>query len=511
MVVAMLNRRRPPAGFAAAVLLAALASAPAAIAAPGVAPAAVAPLASSAQRPFLKPRPRPTEGRGLPTEAPDEETRNSYSVPEARLSPACDANFCVHWVSSGVDAPNLKDSDGDGIPDYVERVLRVAEHVHEVENEKLGWREPKSDGTLGGGEGKTDIYLAEMEPGLFGYTDPDTGQATPEHRLPRRLHGYLTLDNDYSPFEFPHTSQTRDLEVTLAHEYNHVLQLAYDAFQDPWFAESTATWMEDQVYNGINDYLRYIPRWVRHYDRPLTGNTPKDYGSVVWNQWLAHRYGRAIVRKAWAGAIHARPGGFAVNAYERAIREAGSSTFGQDFTLFAADVPEWRTGEGFRESRLFEDMPRQGSLPLDGNTLTRRLNHTTFTLLRLHAPTGKAVVVRLQAPRGVETGLALVGRVGGPFDGHAVKRVDFHRGGGALTVRLPDPGRFSRITAVVVNADAHAGGYSSNRLDWNYSADRLPFEISGKLVRWAPGTVATSSAVASSRSRAKLSRSAIAS
>ena len=138
--------------------------------------------------------------------------------------------------------------------------------------------------------------------------------------------------------------------MTLAHEYNHILQFGYDAFQDPWFAESTATWMEDQVYNGINDYLRYVRRWVQRYDTPLTTSSIKEYGSAVWNQWLARRYGRAIVRQAWARAIHVRPGGFSVNAYESAIRAAGRSDFGHDFAHFAAAVAEWRTGEGFRES-----------------------------------------------------------------------------------------------------------------------------------------------------------------
>ena len=79
--------------------------------------------------------------------------------------------------------------------------------------------------------------------------------------------------------------------MTLAHEYNHILQFGYDAFQDAWFAESTATWMEDQVYNGIDDYLRYVRRWVKRWDTPLTTSSIKEYGSAVWNQWLAHRYG----------------------------------------------------------------------------------------------------------------------------------------------------------------------------------------------------------------------------
>ncbi len=482
----MTNRRRPLAVLSATALLAAtlaLAAAPgAATASPALAEAVVSTLASSAQKPFIAPRPRPTETRGRPTDNPDP-NRNAYTVPQAPRSPACSAHFCVHWVALGLDAPNLTDSNGDGIPDYVERVLRVAERVHQIENVKLGWREPKSDGTEGGGNGKTDIYLAQIGGELFGYAAPDAHQATKQHKLPRHLHGYLVLDNDYSPFEFPHTSQLRDLQVTLAHEYNHILQFGYDAFQDPWFAESSATWMEDQVYNGINDYLRYVRRWVHRYDTPLTTSSIKEYGSAVWNEWLVHHYGLSIVRKAWAKAIHTRPGGFSVNAYEAALRGAGPSTFSRDFTRFAADVAEWRTGKGFRESQLYPDMPRQGHLLLGGKRLTRRLNHTTFTMLGVRPQHGRAVVVNVVAPRGVATGLALVGRIGSEKRGRPVERIAFHANGGKLTARLGNPGRFKRITAVVVNADGRANGYSARRLDWRYLTDQLPFEISGRLVR----------------------------
>jgi hypothetical protein len=237
--------------------------------------------------------------------------------------------------------------------------------------------------------------------------------------------------------------------------------------------------MEDQVYNGINDYLRYVGRWVHRFDTPLTTSSIKEYGSAVWNEWLAHHYGIPIIRKIWARAIHARPGGFSVNAYEAAIRAAGPSDLSRDFTRFAAAVAEWRTGRGFRESQLYPDMPRQGSLPLDGQHLTRLLNHTTFTMLGVAARSGKAVVVDAVAPEATATGLALVGRVGSEKHGRPVTRIDFSPAGGKLSVRLPNPGRFSRITAVLVNADARADGFSARRLDWSYLTDRLPFEISG--------------------------------
>ncbi|HET7573690.1 MAG TPA: MXAN_6640 family putative metalloprotease, partial [Solirubrobacterales bacterium] len=436
----MRDRPRHLAGATAAALLALAVLAAPAAASPGLADA-LPTLASPAQKPFLAPQPRPSEVRPRPTDDPDP-NRNAYSVPEAPRSPACSPNFCVHWVELGLDAPSLADGDGDGLPDFVDRVLRVAEHVHSIENGKLGWREPKSDGRRGGGRGrgKTDIYLSQIGGELFGYAAPDTGQADRRHRIPRRLYGYLVIDNDYSDFEFPGTTPVHDLEVTLAHEYNHILQFGYDAYQDPWFAESTATWMEDQVYDGIDDYLRYVRRWVRRFDVPLTAASIKEYGSAVWNQWLARRYGRVLIRRAWGRAIHVKPGGFSVGAYEGAIRAAGRSDLSRDFTRFAAAVAEWRTGRGFRESRSFPDMPRQGTLPLDGSRLVRPLNHTTFELLRVRARGRRPVVLRVIAPLGTAAGVALVGRLGSERGGRPVTRVDFSQRGGDLRVRLPRPG-----------------------------------------------------------------------
>lgn len=417
-----------------------------------------------------------------PTDHPDP-NRNAYTVPEAPRSPACTRHFCIHWVAVGIDAPDLSDVTGDGVPDFVERVAGVAEHVYSIENEKLGWRDPKSDGRKGGGRGKTDVYLAQIGGALFGYAAPDRGQATKGHRLPRHLHGYLVLDNNYDPSEFPGTTQEHDLEVTFAHEYDHILQFAYDAYQDAWFAESSAVWMEDEVYGGINDYLRYVRRWVKRYDTPMTANSIKEYGSAVWNKWLAHHYGRAIVRHAWGRAVHTKPGGFSVSSYDSAIRAAGGSDFSRDFVLFARDLPEWRTDTVFSEGSLYPDVSRQGSLPLNGRILDRRLNHTTFQLLHVHAGGGRAVVVEAEAPLGIAAGLALVGRVGGERRGRVVSTLRFKRRGGRMTVRLGRPGRFDRLTAVLVNADTSAAGFSARRLDWAYLTDSAPFRVSARLVR----------------------------
>jgi hypothetical protein len=414
-------------------------------------------------------------------------TRDPYNIAEAPRSPACDANFCVHWVDRGYDAPALKDADGDGIPDYVDRVLAIADHVHAVENGRLGWREPQSDGALGGEHGKTDIYLTDLAgEEVFGYTATDHAGPGAEGRAARHQSAYLVLDNDYEPFEFPGTEPGRDLKVTIAHEYDHILQYGYDAVavdRAHWFAESSAVWMEDQAYNGIDDYLRYVRGWAKQPATPLTADAFKEYGSAVWNEWLAHHYGPAIVREAWADVDRAHPAGSGIAAYEAAIGAAGPSSFGRDFTRFAADTAEWRTGEGFRESYLYPDLPRQGTLDLGGPAQTRRLDHTTYALLRVHAPVGSAIEVDAEAPAGVATGLALVGRTGSGRDGHTVVAVDYAAAGGALVATLPDPGRFARVTAVLVNADTQTTTYDPGEDDWRYPAENVPIRISGRIVR----------------------------
>ncbi len=65
----------------------------------------------------------------------------------------------------------------------------------------------------------------------------------------------MVLDNDYSAGRVPRSTEATPryevpVEVTAAHEYNHVLQYAYDVLQDHWMYESTATWSEEKVFAG---------------------------------------------------------------------------------------------------------------------------------------------------------------------------------------------------------------------------------------------------------------------
>jgi hypothetical protein len=416
---------------------------------------------------------RPTEGAADPQQ-------NGWSVPEAAASPLCSSHFCVHWVDSTADAPPLADGNGNGIPDWVETVSGVAEHVYSVENDQLGWRPPKSDGSEGGANGKTDIYLANIGgTGVYGYTAVDPEQEVPANQS---LYSYLVLDNDFSPAEFAgYASPLEPLEVTQAHEYNHVLQYTYDGFESTWMEESTAVWMESKVYPAVHDYLQYLPRWVTLSLQPVTLfiTDPSDpasthvYGTSVWNKWLEARHGEQTVRAAWEDSIGVKPASFAPAAYDASIRAHGGKGFSDEFDRFAAATAEWRAqGSGFPEGALYPDMKRAGSLTVNGTPGFITLDHTAFALVNVTGSTAARTKLSVKVPAGTKAGLALVGR----SDGAAHVLVRALPKGGRGSVTLPAGSSFDRLTAVLVNSDPSNRGFARDLDDWEYKKDGQRFD-----------------------------------
>lgn len=420
---------------------------------------------------------RPTQGEAAANES-------GYSVPEHN-PPLCSAHFCIHWVDSTADAPPSMQ--------YVQQMSDVFENVYNVENGQLGWRAPKSDGAKGcpGAQpfcmNKTDVYIKDLGgQGIYGYSAPDPNQG-------RSLtqYAYLVMDNDYSAAQFPkyQGDPLPPMEVTAAHEYNHVLQFGYDVAQDTWMFESTAVWMEDKVYTDVNDYLQYISPWAQMAFVPLTtfdaqrSDDPQNvkvYGDTVWNRWLDTKYGQDLPRVAWEHSLTTKPKSFAPGAYDQALATHGSNFFSA-FTQFAADTAEWNDSNSpFAEGNTFPDMQRVRersggrALHLKANVggAGGQLDHTTFGLVdvnRTAAPRLKAV---LNAPRGLEAAIALVGREGDQYTGTSTTALTRMPKGGPGSVTLPDTGRFSRLTAVLINGDGRTTGRFSRTLqDWEWVGD----------------------------------------
>ncbi len=216
-----------------------------------------------------------------------------------------------------------------------------------------GYRRPKPDGTKGG-DSRVDIYIEQLEPGLYGYCTTDQKKLTkPGHY---DVWAYCVLDADYAGF--PRTP-IENFQVTAAHEYYHATQFAYDIADDGWFLEATATWAEDELYTTINDNYQYLK------DSPIThpGKPMDKFGGVfhygVWNffRYLTEHYPAktgalpGILLQMWKNADSSkgpRKDMYSTQAINKALKKAGHTSMAEQFANYSAAtrVPALTFGEG---------------------------------------------------------------------------------------------------------------------------------------------------------------------
>ena len=116
----------------------------------------------------------------------------------------------------------------------------------------------------------------------------------------RQVSAYCVIDNDFRSAEFRNGAAGNAAnKVTLAHEFHHAIQFAYDAFENRAMMEGTATWMEDEVFTSINDnrqYLRTSPLGSQPWqqlDRFFSSGPFAlwPYGTWIWYRFLSENLG----------------------------------------------------------------------------------------------------------------------------------------------------------------------------------------------------------------------------
>ncbi len=259
---------------------------------------------------------RPTDGRSDPF-------GNGYSVPATKR---CGAHVCVHYVPTTADAPPT--------PEWVALNLATLERVYDREVAQLGYRAPRPDGGKGG-DRRLDVYLKDLGAGLYGYC------AAEFRKTARTASGFCVLDNDYAQTQFPDATPESNLKVTAAHEFFHAVQYSYDYTEDPWMLESTATWMEEQVADEVNDNRQYL-----RYSQLQAPSVPLDafsltygfqYGNWIFWEYLTQRFGKSFVKRAWqsAGSLRKDGGKFSIEAITAMLRRKKQS-FTDVYADFAA-------------------------------------------------------------------------------------------------------------------------------------------------------------------------------
>jgi hypothetical protein len=255
------------------------------------------------------------------------------------------------------------------------------------------------------------------------------------------------LDDDYNPMQFGLPAMDA-LQVTAAHEFFHAVQFAYDIGEDVWFMEGTATWMEDVVYDDIDDNLRYLPSGpIGRPTVPLDRNTGfRVYGTWVFWRFLAEYFGGAtpangIVRAAWnkANGSPTGPDQFSTQAAATAI--AARTVNGTHWKLrwAYADFGVWNS----RPARFYDEGGAYPAAPIARSVTLTRGSPSFRTTARLDHLTNRSVAIR----RGFN--LAATARLKVIVDGPAIGT------GPEASLMVIRKSGASSVRAVPLNADGN--------------------------------------------------------
>lgn len=275
-----------------------------------------------------------------PTTPPDDpnDPRDIYYGEDADLQTQCGDTFCLHWVEEGEHAATAE---------FATTAFETIGHVAGV-YAAAGFRSPLPDEGQEG-DTRTDFYLGDIDQyGALGFCRSDAAGPV----VGSAWYGYCGFDNDYA--NSPWLDPTSLLQITVAHEYFHAIQFAYDAEDDGWLMESTATAMEDELYDDVNDnafFLNYGQMGDPEvFGYPLAGpSTPLDtfdftaYGNWGFWRYLTEQHADEtagvpnLVREVWE-ALDTTQGpnaAFSLQALDEVLAARGTST-PQEYVAFAA-------------------------------------------------------------------------------------------------------------------------------------------------------------------------------
>ncbi|MDW7709903.1 MAG: hypothetical protein SCH98_05470 [Deferrisomatales bacterium] len=228
-------------------------------------------------------------------------------------------NFSIQW---GPDLTNedgslpVRDLDANGIPDVVERWAELFEASYRTVAEVLkpGVPDTVPEGTALASH-RVPVYIANSSPDqLFENIDPTSGiyAFTVSSPIP-----YIVVNNDLRfvpPNDEGPTAEDRirgAMKITAAHEFFHVIHFLYEpsvwnVIEDDWWLETSATWMEDEVFGGVNDYHQYYPGWTFFVEAGLPVPFGDDhyvtraYGGAIFAKYLSeHVAGRRMMGELW--------------------------------------------------------------------------------------------------------------------------------------------------------------------------------------------------------------------
>ncbi|MBI5014689.1 MAG: fibronectin type III domain-containing protein [Deltaproteobacteria bacterium] len=334
-------------------------------------------------------------------------------------------NFSIEWGAdltdvNGSNPGHPTDADGNGVPDVVDQWARYFEASYQAEVVDRGYTVTALAGQY------IPVYLGNSAAGTaVDDIGPDFYAITYDGPVT------VVVNNDLSfvpPNEDPDGKIPGAMKVTAAHEFHHVLQFlmplptAWSSPQDDWWLEASATWMEDEVFDRVNDYYQYFPGlrgWASLAATGLAtlnlpGNsdyTSKAYGNVIFAKYLSeHLGGAARLKDVWNliaggrrilfdGSVGPGVSGGALNRF---AVDSGFSGVGNMYLGFA----------GANATMDYREGAAYGAVPIRATSLTTAASSPSVPLylgaqyLASTAGTGAGVTVNLAGAPATSWGLS---------------------------------------------------------------------------------------------------------
>ena len=230
---------------------------------------------------------------------------------------------------------------------------------------------------------KYGVYIYQM--GAYGVTFPL--QIFPNNTVS----SFIGVRNNYDGFGGNDDAVPEQgcMKVTAAHEFFHAVQfgLRLDGKNWQWWMEASATFMEDEVFDGVNDYRNYLVEWFRHPHLPLdTFNGSHEYGGIIFCKYLAERFGgprviRDIWRRKTAATQLTAIDGFLRRQKKRLANALVDDVFSIGFCI--SNLLPKEPGIGYEEGRNYPDIDiydNHKSYPVAPVTLTLEHLATAYIL-----------------------------------------------------------------------------------------------------------------------------------
>jgi hypothetical protein len=209
-------------------------------------------------------------------------------------------HFVLHYSTvSTSDAVPAIDANGNAVPDYIEVAAESWESIWQRLVGELAYPAPKGASA----QNKFHVYYDKLS--YYGYCMPTNVELLRVSPVPYgTASAFIVVNNDFAGFppndEDPTGTEpirAGALKATQAHEFMHALQFAINVYGSGWLMESHATWAEDAVYDGINDWHWYINRFLATPELPIFSRYL--YGAAYYQNYLSERFGVDAMRQIW--------------------------------------------------------------------------------------------------------------------------------------------------------------------------------------------------------------------